>query len=144
MNACWCKRIIFHRSDLNFKSNATASLASVWEKSNITDIFYICLTMLAWTFFMNPFSNFISAGNRSSVLAPKFEILLLLYFVFCIFVRTDYQSLYCKFHFLEKQKQKQNKKKNSQRGTVLYLVAKYLSSQILAIFQMNYCRFVKF
>ena len=67
--------------------------------------------MLAWTFFMNPFSNFISPGNRSSVLAPKFEILLLLYFVFCIFVRIDYQSLYCKFHFLEKQKQKQNKKK---------------------------------
>ena len=82
----------------------TANLANVWEKSNITNIFYRCLTKLAWTFFRVPYSNvifesgegrtfFIFEGNRSYILAPKFETLSIPYCVFWMFFRIKWLPL---------------------------------------------------
>ena len=77
---------------------------SVFYDYDITDIFYICLTELAWTFFREPFSNlnfgngerrtiFISPGNRFQIFATQFEILSILYCVFFMFFCAKRWSL---------------------------------------------------
>ena len=110
-----CKGFNSSRFPYWLKFLVKIQMRNIWENSNITNIFYICLTKVAWIFLKNRFCNFIFENDEGITFLLsllKYSIISLLnlnYFqfhivlFFCSFMLSNIHSLNCKFHFLEKQ-----------------------------------------